>query len=177
MSITGYVGVTIPVTVNFLPSRGGLTTVGYTLLDQALAVVGERSTQNIAEIVVAGVNTGVYKAELRFTRPFTGYIVWDTGQPITGTEPNKLRTIQASVVVSYAQTYSDVLLAIEQVGLDVSALFEENTMKIPDSITPNSLRIVRKRPNDTDWSNPLYDSSIPIDQRPGRQRYGGPPLT
>lgn len=176
MTISGYVGTTIPVTVNFLPSRAGLTTVGYTLLDQELNVIQGRTTQGVSEMSVAGAPSGVYKVELRFTVPVTGYIIWDTGQPVAGTEPNKLRAVQSSVVVSYAQTYGDIMLALDELGLNVAALFEENTMKIPDGTAPSSLRIVRKRFTDPDWSNPIYDSSIPIDQRPGRQRFGGPPI-
>lgn len=57
-------------TANFGKSKGGLSTVGYTLQG------GSRVTAGIAEV---GTTTGIYGALVSFADGFTGSILWDTG--------------------------------------------------------------------------------------------------
>ena len=58
-------------TANFGPSRGGLSTVGYTLTG------GVRATAGVAEV---GTGTGTYGATITFADGFAGSVLWDTGQ-------------------------------------------------------------------------------------------------
>lgn len=58
-------------TANFGKSKGGLSTVGYTVQG------GTRITAGIAEV---GVATGIYGATVTFADGFAGYILWDTGE-------------------------------------------------------------------------------------------------
>lgn len=177
MPILDYVGNLIPVSVNFLRSRAGLATVGYTLLDQNLSVFQARTTIGVTEIVLGSVHTGLYTAQLTFANGFTGYIVWDTGQPDNGTEPNKLRIAEEEISILTVAGADIIAQALDNVNVAVTALYEENVMKIPNGPTPDALRIVRKRSDAATWDNPLSDMTVPIDQRPGRLRFGGPPLS
>lgn len=174
--LQGYVGNQIPISVNFLGSRSGLNTVGYTVVDRNLSVVQARSIST-QEIIVSGAGTGVYTASITFANPFEGYVIWDTGQPANGTEPNRLRVAQEEIIVLPEASVANVATALNNLLVTVGALYEENTMKIPNASVPTALRIVRKRPSDPDWSNPLSDITIPIDNRKDQWRYGGPPLS
>jgi hypothetical protein len=58
-------------TAEFGSSRGGLTTVGYTLSG------GSRITAGVAEV---GTNTGIYGALVEVPDGFQGSILWDTGE-------------------------------------------------------------------------------------------------
>lgn len=158
-------GVETPVIVNFLPSRAGLTTVGYRLLDKFQQIVQGRTTTGVTE-VWAGL--GVYSVLLTFPDAFEGYIVWDTGQSPVGVGTAKLRTVVEDLVVAPAVDFDGVTGAVE-------ALYEENVMKIPNAANPTALRIVRKRSTDSNWNTPVSDITIPIIRTRGLERFGGPP--
>lgn len=71
--------------VNFGGSKGGLSTVGFTLIGFAGEVISARTTGSVHEV---GTNTGIYAAPITFTSTFSGSILWDTGgeAPIYATE-------------------------------------------------------------------------------------------
>lgn len=165
----GYVGREIPLVVNFLPSRAGLTTVGYTLVDREHNIVRERVTEGVREVIVAGKGTGTYTATVTLNAVVAGYVIWDTGQDPDGVQPNRLRWVTEELTVLHdpAQSGGPIMDAI-------GALMDENTMKIPDGTHPTKVRYVRKRPGDPDWSNPFSDGFVHIVHTAGRQRYGGP---
>ncbi len=172
--IRGYVGTPFAMTVDFRPSRAGLNTVGYTVLDDLGNVAVSRTTSGVTEILVAGAATGIYMARIQFGNPFSGTVVWDTGQNPNGTPETRLRVATEELAVVYAPN----VISPEQLSpiLDlVGSLADENTMKIPDSDDPTRLRIIRKRPGDADWSNPISDQIVHIIRKPGQERYGGPP--
>lgn len=174
--LQGYAGTQIPISVNFLRSRSGLSTVGFTVVDRNLAVVRPRSTLT-NEIQVGSAGTGMYTASLLFTEPFSGFVIWDTGQLAGGVEPNRLRIAQEEILILAETSGANVVTALNTLSDAVGALYDENVMKIPNAAVPSQMRVVRKRPDDLDWSNPLSDSVVPIDMREGRLRYGGPPLS
>ncbi len=62
--------------VNFGQSQGGLSTVGFTLIDGVGVASGSRSTTGVHEV---GTSTGIYAAQITFTTQFSGSILWDTG--------------------------------------------------------------------------------------------------
>lgn len=62
---------------NFGKSRGGLSTVGYTIYDSAGNVAVPRTTSGVVELVD---DSGLYSAYVTFADNFHGSIVWDTGQ-------------------------------------------------------------------------------------------------
>ena len=66
--------------VNFGQSEGGLSTVGFTMIDGDGVVTSLRSTAGVHEV---GVSTGIYAAQITFATQFSGSILWDTaGTPI-----------------------------------------------------------------------------------------------
>lgn len=174
--LQGYVGTQIPISVNFLRSRSGLSTVGFTVVNRGLSVVRARSTQ-VQEIQVASTGTGMYVGSLLFTEPFEGYLIWDTGQNVSGIEPDRLRITQEEILVLSETTSANLVAAFNNLADAVGALYDENVMKIPNAAVPSEMRVVRKRPDDADWSNPLSDAVVPIDMRAGQLRYGGPPIS
>lgn len=168
--IQGYVDQEIPVSVNFLPSRAGLTTVGYTLVSHAHDIIVDRRTLGVVELLLGGYPTGMYTATLRFDAPFSGFVVWDTGQDPLGEGANRLRRAMEEVMIG---AFSDTAEILDAVG----ALYEENVMKIPDGPAPTKIRFVRKRRGAPDWSTPLSDKTVPVVNKPGNLRFGGPPPT
>ena len=176
--IQGAVGQEIAITVNFLVSRAGLGTVGYTLMNNDHTVFRSRSTTGVVEVLSNEVNTGIYSAKIKITEPFIGYVLWDTGQPPAGVGANRLRTAVEEISIQSAFDESggggNVLGALIEIMDAIKALYEENTIKIADQTNPNTLRIIRKKPDDPNWSQPYADTTIPVIRRPGQFRYGGP---
>ena len=74
--------------INYGSSKGGLSTVGYTLYTKAGAVHTARSTAGVVEI---GTSTGIYAANVSMDDGFTGIVLWDTGEgtPRYGLEPTQ----------------------------------------------------------------------------------------
>lgn len=60
---------------SFGPSRAGLATVGYTLLDDSGEVARARTAEGVLEL-----GGGAYAATLTLEDAFRGAIVWDTGE-------------------------------------------------------------------------------------------------
>lgn len=63
-------------TVNFGSSKGGLSTVGYRLLNTDGSVKQVRTTTGVFEVVAS---TGLYACYISFDNDWQGIIVWDTG--------------------------------------------------------------------------------------------------
>ena len=63
--------------VNFGSSKGGLGTVGFTLVGYGGETVTGRSTTGVHEV---GTSTGIYAAPITFSSLFSGSILWDTGE-------------------------------------------------------------------------------------------------
>lgn len=68
--------ITLLKSVNFGPGKGGLETVGFTLINTSGAVAVARSTVGVHEV---GTDTGIYAAPITFDS-FVGSILWDTGE-------------------------------------------------------------------------------------------------
>jgi chromosome segregation ATPase len=62
--------------VNLGSSKGGLSTVGYTIYNEAGGTHKARSTSGVTEL---GTSTGIYKATVTLDDAFDGFIVWDSG--------------------------------------------------------------------------------------------------
>lgn len=176
--IQGAVGQEIAITVNFLVSRAGLASVGYTLMNHDHTVFRSRSTTGVVEVLSDGAGTGIYSAKVKITEPYIGYILWDTGQDPEATGPDRLRSAVEEISIQSAFDTGggggNILGALIELMDAIKALYEENTIKIADQTTPNTLRIIRKKPDDPDWSEPYADTTIPVIRRPGQFRYGGP---
>jgi len=174
--IQGFVNQEVACTVNFLASRAGLTTVGYTLFNNNHTVFRARSVAGVTEVVAADTATGIYSVKIKLTEEFVGYVLWDTGQDPEASGSDRLRTAVEEMAILPA--IDGGMGGITTVLLDlmdaIKAMYEENTIKLADQTTPNSLRIIRKRPEDADWSAPYSDTTIPVIRRPGQFRYGGP---
>lgn len=157
------------VTANFLPSRSGLSTVGYTLLNADQSIFQPRTQVSVYEVLLDGSGYGVYATALTIPTTLSGFIVWDTGQDPNGVGTDRRRVIVEDIKVSLASGNSlgDVVTAL-------GALMEENVMKIPNAENPSAIRIIRKRPEDPDWTTPYSDTTIPIIRIRGQERYGGP---
>ena len=69
--------ITLLKSVNFGRSRGGLSTVGFTLIDTTGTTAVVRTTAGVHEV---GSNTGIYAAPVSFASQFSGSILWDTGE-------------------------------------------------------------------------------------------------
>ncbi len=69
-------GINLLKQVNFGPGYGGLSTVGFTVMDTLGVTSGSRSTSGVHEV---GTNTGIYGAPVTFSTQFSGSILWDTG--------------------------------------------------------------------------------------------------
>lgn len=174
--IQGFVNQELAYTVNFLMSRSGLSTVGYTLLNKNHTVFRSRSVTGVVEVQSGGSPTGIYSVKLKLTEEFVGYILWDTGQDPEGTGVDRLRSAveEVSIIPAVEGGSGGLTTVLLDIMEAVKALYEENTIKLADQTTPNSLRIIRKRPEDADWSDPYSDTTIPVIRRPGQFRYGGP---
>ena len=68
--------ITLLRSANFGPGKGGLATVGFTLIDTAGNVSVARSTVGVHEL---GTDSGIYAAPITFATGFVGSILWDTG--------------------------------------------------------------------------------------------------
>ena len=68
--------ITLLRSANFGPGKGGLATVGFTLIDSSGNVSVARSTVGVHEL---GTNSGIYAAPITFATDFVGSILWDTG--------------------------------------------------------------------------------------------------
>jgi len=173
--IQGFVGQEVAATVNFLPSRAGLTTVGYTLYSNDHTVFRARSLTGVVEVFSGGVGTGIYSVKLRITEVFSGYILWDTGQDPEAVGTDRLRSAVEEVSIeSVIDGGGGSSGGLAELLYAIQALYEENTIKIATQQNPNSLRIIRKTSEDADWSTPYMDTTIPVIKRPGQLRYGGP---
>lgn len=168
--IQGYVGRTVPALANFLPSRAGLATVGYTLLDKNGDMLAARTVEGVAELAV---NTGIYRVSLEFEERFEGFILWDTGQDASGEGSNRLRTLSEEISIIYPFDVDvERTPALKTILEAVQVMYEENVMKIPNGTIPTEFQIVRKRMQDPDWSNPYSDKTLYIVPNPAR--FGGP---
>jgi len=65
--------------VNFGRSKGGLSTVGFTLIAEDGTEHAARTTTGVYEI---GTSTGIYGANISFDDNFKGSILWDTGEGV-----------------------------------------------------------------------------------------------
>jgi hypothetical protein len=179
--IFGVAGKDIPFSVNFLPSRAGLATVGYQVVDKNHAVVIARTLIGVNEIDFGGNPTGLYTVTLQFSNDFAGFIIWDTGQPANGVGVNKLRIARDEIFITEQvggaglATNTSVNNARDEVLDAVKAIYEENVMKIPNTTMPAHIRIVRKKDSDGNWDTPYSDHIVPIIRTPGALRVGGPP--
>ena len=63
--------------VNFGISRGGLSTVGFELIDGDGVSSVARTTTGVSEM---GTSTGIYTTQITFAANFSGSILWDTGE-------------------------------------------------------------------------------------------------
>ena len=63
-------------TVNFGPSKGGLSTVGYRLYSSVGVLSGSRITAGVGEVLDS---SGIYSASIHFASDYNGSILWDTG--------------------------------------------------------------------------------------------------
>jgi hypothetical protein len=79
-------------TVVFGPSKTGLDTVGYALInaDDDKSTYAELTTDGVGEVYP---DSGIYGALVTVPDRFQGWIVWDTGEgTITAEEINPLKT-------------------------------------------------------------------------------------
>lgn len=65
------------IVVNFGSSKGGLSTVGYTIYNSDGTTYQARTTAGVSEL---GTSTGIYFAEEDLGTGFAGMILWDTGE-------------------------------------------------------------------------------------------------
>jgi len=81
--------------VNFGSRKGGLTTVGYRLLNADGSVNLARTTSGITELIAS---TGLYGGIITFDDNFSGFVVWDTGQatPLYAMDQFDWRTISSA---------------------------------------------------------------------------------
>ena len=171
--IQGYVGIPLWMTVNFQPSRAGLTTVGYTLMNTDGAVAVPRTQLEVGEIPVNGRFVGIFRARITFEAPFQGVVLCDTGQdPNAVNSAERFRAASDEVCVIEHPVVESQLVPLKDL---VGSLADENTMKVPNGAVPSEMRYVRKRPGDADWTDPLSDKTVHIVRKPGQERYGGPP--
>jgi hypothetical protein len=98
-----------------------------------------------------------------------GFIVWDTGQDPNGVGDLKNRVVVEDLKVNLVSgnNLGDVVTAL-------GVLMEENVMRIPNAQNPTAIRIIRKHPEDPDWTTPYSDTTVPIIRIRGQERYGGP---
>jgi hypothetical protein len=169
--IEGFIGTPVPLAVNFLPSRTGLSTVGYTVLDQNGGVLVPRTTGAVVE-VVAG--SGMYRTSRLFTEAIQGFVLWDTGQSGVGLTALRRAIEEIWVHAVPAGDNTLIIQTVDDIKDAVSALFEENTIKIPNGIKPTQMRIIRKRSQDPNWVTPYSDAVVHIVREVGLERYGGP---
>lgn len=87
--------ITISKSVNFGSSKGGLSTVGYTLKNYDGSEQQARTTSGVTEIVT---NKGIYGASISFPDTFSGFLVWDTGggSPVYAVENFDYRNFTAT---------------------------------------------------------------------------------
>lgn len=68
--------ITLLKSVNFGKGKGGLDTVGFTLINASGNVSVARATVGVHEV---GTDTGIYAAPMTLATGFAGSILWDTG--------------------------------------------------------------------------------------------------
>lgn len=86
--------ITLLKNVNFGKGKGGLDTVGFTLIDTSGNVSVARSTEGVHEV---GTNTGIYAASVTFATGFLGSILWDTGDASTAYATEEYNGTEESV--------------------------------------------------------------------------------
>lgn len=90
--------------VDFGSTRGGLSTVSYSLYDSSNVLVSGPNTAGVSEV---GFNTGVYACNISFPDGFHGTIIWSSGEMIPVYAAEQYNVEENNPVVD--QIYSTVV--------------------------------------------------------------------
>lgn len=123
-------------TVNFGDEYGGLTTVGYTLINSDGSIYQSRTTSGIFEIQT---DSGIYGVDLNFNNPTNLIILWDDGQdePLYASEEiyiDNTDTTSILDIVTEIDNKSDIIINTTNIIDDKIDLLSTDCTNIDEKI-------------------------------------------